>query len=234
MPRHALATHEAIDHYILALSWQPAFCQYHPELPECPMVPDPIEPSLTLHGLWPNGTEGQSLFYCHVDAALRVPDDQRRWCEIPAPELSGATQVTIAAIMPGTKSCLERHEWLMHGTCARIDADSYFRIAALLARDVGQSAIGQAIAAAMGGVIETKRLKAEFETAYGKGAGRALSLRCRKDGGRSYLSAIWIRLLPAIRDLDPAIASLDRTLLAIGGARDRGCPPLIYIDAPGF
>jgi ribonuclease T2 len=234
----AMGQDGSVDHYILALTWQPAFCQYHPGLPECPgegVTDEPDAPHLTLHGLWPSDTDNSGLSYCGVGVDLRALDERRQWCEIPEPAISVTARESVDAIMPGARSCLDRHQWLKHGTCSGLDQDAYFRLASRFAGDIARTAVGRSIDDAAGGVIEAKRVRAAFEDRFGAGSARALSLRCRKDGGRSYLSALWIRLSPAISGLDPGQAALKPELLDLRTpGRDRSCPALIYIDAPGL
>jgi len=236
--RHANADDAPIDHYILALSWQPAFCQYHPDLPECRAEASQANKGqhrLSLHGLWPNDETDRGLSYCGVSATMRAEDDRREWCRLPALEISKTETQEILAIMPGAESRLDRHEWLKHGTCSGLSQEDYLRLASKFADDVGHSEIGRMIEAAAGGVAEKRKLRAAFESSFGPGTMRALSLRCRKDGGRSYLSEIWIWLLPSVRLADPETATLENSLLDLRrGAKDRSCPALVYIDAPGL
>ena len=73
---------------LLALSWQPAFCETKPDTDECLELNAgelPVtETQLSIHGLWP---QPESRAYCGVPAALVSLDKASRWSELPAPEL---------------------------------------------------------------------------------------------------------------------------------------------------
>ena len=75
--------------YVLAISWQPAFCESKPGKRECRnQTEQSFEAShLTLHGLWPQPSRKA---YCGVDPAVIDIDEQSRWADLPAIELSTA------------------------------------------------------------------------------------------------------------------------------------------------
>ena len=68
--------------YVLALSWQPAFCETNQRKPECRWQTGNRYDAkyLSLHGLWPqpSGTE-----YCNLPAAVRAAGEGGRWKDIP-------------------------------------------------------------------------------------------------------------------------------------------------------
>ncbi len=102
--------------YVLALCWQPAFCEGNARKRECKSMTGARFDAthLSIHGLWPQpGTN----VYCGVSQALMAADKQGRWQDIPEPRLSLATRDALELMMPGTQSLLDRHEWIKHGTC---------------------------------------------------------------------------------------------------------------------
>ena len=62
--------------YILAISWQPGFCELHSAKPECAsQTEDRFDAShFTLHGLWP---QPRTVMYCYVSPAA-VADDKNK------------------------------------------------------------------------------------------------------------------------------------------------------------
>ena len=102
--------------YVLALSWEPAFCEAMRDKAECKAeMPTSFEAShFTLHGLWPQPRRNQ---FCGVDPKLSALDDQHQWEKLPEPELTAETKAALDKAMPGTQSVVERHEWIKHGTC---------------------------------------------------------------------------------------------------------------------
>jgi ribonuclease T2 len=137
--------------------------------------------------------------------------------------------------MPARRSCLDRHEWLKHGTCSGLNEATYFEIASALALDAAKSSFAAALQSASGGVASRQALRLAFEESFGPGSARAMSLQCRKDGGRAYLSAVWIRLTAATATLDQGEARLENELLDTSiAAKDRSCPALIYVDPQGL
>jgi ribonuclease T2 len=69
--------------YVLALSWQPAFCETRPGKTECKAQTavgfDATH--FTLHGLWP---QPNGNFYCQVAAADKANDNPAHWQDLPA------------------------------------------------------------------------------------------------------------------------------------------------------
>ncbi len=235
----AKADERNIDHFILALSWQPAFCQYRPELAECSSKHQEERSAghnLSLHGLWPIDRQNQPLSYCHVPTSDRAIDQKRRWCDIKAPPIKDSTRLDLAQAMPGALSCLDRHEWLKHGTCSGFDADLYFDLSADLATSIANTPFGQSLEKAAGGIIDVKDLRYSFEESFGKGTAKALSLQCREDGGRPYLSDIFVRFLPDLKAISgqETASSLASQLDLREERRKRTCSALIYIDPPGW
>lgn len=175
--------------YVLALSWEPAFCRGHEDKPECQAA---NASSLSLHGLWP---QPRGRAYCNVDRALVQADHDHDWNRLPEPQMDAATRQRLAAVMPGVQSNLQRHEWIVHGTCSGLTADAYFNRAADLAEQVNASAVPAAFAGSAGRVLSSDAIRAAFDQAFGAGAGARVTVLCQgKAGGR------------AVTELDIALA----------------------------
>jgi ribonuclease T2 len=217
-----------VTHYVLALSWQPAFCELNARKPECRAL-DPSDfaaTHLTVHGLWPNDRPNAGPSYCGVDEETRALDEPKSWCELPEPEMSGKTRAHLAQTMPGVLSCLDRHEWIKHGTCAGTGAERYFGETLRLAAAVQATAFAQAISANIGREVTPEQLIRAFEASYGAGSGKALTLVCSEHG---YLSEIRIALHASALE-----GELDgRDLYFDGPAPESRCPKTMRIDAVG-
>jgi ribonuclease T2 len=126
----------------------------------------------------------------------------------------------------GVLSCLDRHEWIKHGTCARIGAERYFGETLRLAAAVQATAFAQAISANVGREVTPEQLVKAFEASFGAGAGDALTLVCSKHGD---LSEIRIALKASALE-----SELDgRDLYLDGPAPESRCPGTVRIDAAG-
>jgi ribonuclease T2 len=218
----------AVTHYVLALSWQPAFCESNADKPECRAL-DPGDFAarhLTVHGLWPNDRPGSGPTYCGIDEETRALDKPKSWCELPEPEMSGMTRAHLAQTMPGVLSCLDRHEWIKHGTCAGTGAERYFGETLRLTTAVQATPFAQAIAANVGREVTAEQLIQAFEASFGAGSGEALTLVCSDRGD---LSDIRIALQPSALE-----GELDGGDLYRGApAPASRCPGTLRIDAAG-
>jgi ribonuclease T2 len=221
----------SLTHYVLALSWQPAFCELSAERPECGAL-DPADfaaSNLTVHGLWPNDRPGGGPSYCEVDDRTKDLDESGDWCALPAPQLSAKTRDALATAMPGTASCLDRHEWIKHGTCADARAEDYFADSLRLAQAVQATRLGQVIAGNIGRHVTSQQLRNAFEAAFGAGSSKALTLVCRERNGRHFLTEIRIALEESALG-----GALDRNDLYLEGeARPGSCPEDMWVDAAG-
>lgn len=217
----------AVDHYILALSWQPAFCADNPRLPECRELDDGdfAATNLALHGLWPNGAGEGQLLYCGVAAADRNRDEDGDWCMLPATGADQATQSDLAEVMPGSRSCLDRHEWIKHGTCTGLDGDAYFDASARLVRDLQSTQLARLLRASVGKQVSRRRLLQAFEQDFGAGTAKALEVTCQRDGGRADLAEIRLALR-----VDAIGKPLSGNALFLAGPTPRGgCPAEIFV-----
>lgn len=220
-----------IDHYVLALSWQPAFCESNRDRPECQHLDksDLAAGHLTLHGLWPNDKPGAGPTYCGVEPATRDLDAPQSWCELPEPVLSPQTRELLTPRMPGTESCLDRHEWIKHGTCAGTNADRYFGSALRLTEAIDQLRMSKLIGESVGRYVNRQQLIAAFEEAFRAGSAKAITFRCAEKGADSYLLEIRIALRPSALD-----GTLERGDLYLDGPPPAGnCPATIRIDRAG-
>jgi ribonuclease T2 len=217
-----------VTHYVLALSWQPAFCESNARRPECRAL-DPGDfaaTHLTVHGLWPNDRPGAGPTYCGVDEETRALDAPESWCELPEPEMSGKTRAHLALTMPGVASCLDRHEWIKHGTCAGTGAERYFGETLRLAASVQATAFAKAISTGIGREATSERLIRAFEASFGAGSGKALTFIC-SDRGQLAEIRIALKTSALEGDLDGKDLYLD------GPAPAPRCPKAILIDAAG-
>jgi len=220
-----------IDHYVLALSWEPAFCQFNADKPECRQLgnADFAASHLAIHGLWPDTRESKRLRYCGVDEHVELLDQRNRWCELPKPELSTGTRADLERAMPGARSCLDRHEWIEHGSCAGTSAESYFSTTLRLAAAVRASPLGDLLADNVGREVARGKLIDAFEAAFGNGAGAALTLLCKPTAAGSLLIEIRMTLEPSAVDGEFGAEDLRRTGAGAGGS----CPAMVLIDPIG-
>jgi len=169
------------DSYVLALSWQPAFCQGNPEKPECG-VSDPVAyqaRNFSLHGLWPNKkTCGTGYGFC--GEVKKKKDD---FCQYPPVALETATRASLAQVMPSVQagSCLERHEWHKHGTCQdQWSDDEYFDLAADLTRQFNEAGMAYFMNRRIGRDVQTEDFLARLDAVLGPGTRQRVRLHCEK------------------------------------------------------
>jgi len=179
--------------YVLAISWEPAFCEGLPDKTECgnETAASYEATHFSLHGLWP---QPRSRAYCNVPAADQASDKAHAWDSLPVVSLTPSVKSALDQVMPGTQSLLERHEWIVHGTCSGASQDTYFARAALLADTINNTAVAKLFADNVGKRLDGATVRQAFDTAFGKGAGDRVRLACDDDGGRRLISEITIGL----------------------------------------
>lgn len=184
------------DYYVLALSWQPAFCNTHRDKPECRnQTPERFDASsLALHGLWPNSRTGASPGWCGVSASVKQLDEDKRWCDLPDIGLGRLVLGSLSTVMPGVQSCLQNHEWYRHGTCSDLGSNQYFMEASGLVHKTSSTQFNEFLARNIGKRVRVDDILKSFERDFGKGSRRSLEISCEKSGGLNYLSEIRIAL----------------------------------------
>lgn len=94
------------DHYVLALSWSPSFCDAAGErAPQMQCGERPF--SFVVHGLWPQYERGFPEF-----------------CQVPAPRLDRNIVSSMLDLMPAPR--LVFNQWDKHGTCTGLQPRAYF------------------------------------------------------------------------------------------------------------
>ncbi|TNB46772.1 ribonuclease [Martelella lutilitoris] len=177
---------------LLAVSWQPAFCEARPEKTECRSQTEArFDASrFSLHGLWPMGEN-----YCGVDAKPRKLDEAGDWLALPALDLDAGTRRLLDTVMPGTQSGLQRHEWIKHGTCSGMDAERYYARSIALMEDLNMSAVADLFAENLGQYVSSEAIMHAFDEAFGRGAARRVKMKCRTDDdGRLLITELTIGL----------------------------------------
>ncbi len=213
--------------FILAASWQPAFCETNQRKPECTsQTGERFDASnFSLHGLWPMRKD-----YCGVSDAQRSADKDGDWKDLPEVKLSAGTKASLDKVMPGTQSALERHEWIKHGTCTGMSADAYFADAVRLVGELNGSAVQELFAANIGKSLTGDAIRAAFDKSFGPGAGDRVKMSCRRANGNRIISELTIGLSADAtdgkgRDLGDLIQGAGRTSF--------GCNEGL-VDAAGF
>ena len=191
---------------ILAASWQPAFCETAPGKPECRTLGARRHDAshFALHGLWPRDD------YCGVSATDREDDEAGLWSALPTVELGTALRAALDQAMPGTRSQLERHEWIKHGTCFGTDAETYYAASLALLDALNRSAVRDLFAARIGREVTSEAVRDAFDAAFGAGAGDSVKLACAEDGARRIVTEITLGLYGVV-DATPDLGALLRT-----------------------
>jgi ribonuclease T2 len=165
---------------VLAASWQPAFCELRNRTPECASQDQHrFDAShFALHGLWPGPREN---VYCGVSGMDQAIDEAGQWDRLPQVRLSSTTRAQLEEVMPGTRSGLDRHEWIKHGTCYEASAEEYFRDSLQVMEELNASPVREFFAVRIGEQASLGEIRAAFDEAFGAGAGDAVSMEC-EDG----------------------------------------------------
>ncbi|MGI0485634.1 ribonuclease T2 family protein [Pantanalinema rosaneae CENA516] len=216
--------------YLLALSWQPSFCETKPNKPECrSQTPERFDATnLVLHGLWP---QPRKNVYCNVSREIERLDKADRWSELPPITLSDETLTALAVKMPGLASNLHLHEWYKHGTCYSDSPEEYYQESIALLDQINNSSVRDLFASNIGNFLSSTAIRDQFDTAFKSGAGSKVQVQCKKDideDQQNMVVELQINLKGNIQP-DTAIA----TLLAAGQTVPSGCA-LGEIDPAGF
>jgi ribonuclease T2 len=215
------------DSYVFAVSWQPAFCESHPDKPEC-AVTDPNAyqaKNFTLHGLWPNKSS------CGTDYGFCGKQQQEKgsFCNYPQVGLTPSVFQKLGVVMPSAAagSCLQRHEWYKHGTCqTEWDNDGYFSVAIDFVHQFNDSGMSAFMTKNIGHLVKKEDLLAQIDKDLGNGASERMKIMC---DGANNLVDIYINLPKKIVQGDKL-----RSLIQQGEkGPEYKCPPEFKVDAIG-
>lgn len=222
------------DHYLLALAVAPAFCEDEPQrkrkFAQCRALSGPQFQALplTLHGLWPNRADRRHPAYCAGEAG-------GAFCRLPPLRLPPDTQARLRQAMPATADCLDRYQWMKHGSCSGLREGAYFAASAALTERVNR-ALGGEIARHMGREVELSVLRAALAQ-RDPALKDAVTFDCRTP--RTPVPAKRRPMLREVRvyfERDPVSGAPGRPLAyARAGVKhyNSGCPQgRAYVDTP--
>jgi ribonuclease T2 len=166
--------------YLLALSWQPSFCETKPSKPECQSQTAQRfdATNLVLHGLWPQPKQN---IYCNVSNNIIGLDKDQQWSQLPPINLSEETRNQLAVKMPGFASDLHLHEWYKHGTCYSDSPEEYFQESIALLDQVNNSSVRDLFASNIGKFLSSNEIRNQFDEAFNNGAGSKVQVQCQRD-----------------------------------------------------
>lgn len=214
------------NEYLLAVSWQPSFCQRHQQKTECITQTETRFDAthLSLHGLWP---QPRNDTYCNVSDTEKSIDRQKQWASLPSLELPPALFDSLRIVMPGVASHLQRHEWIKHGTCYSDSPETYYRDSLTLMQQLNDSTVQRFFAENIGKSVTAKEIRAQFDQAFGDGSGDKVNIRC--DERKKLISELWINLRGEITE-DSSVAALLQNAPSVGNVDcKRG-----IVDPAGF
>ena len=216
--------------FILAASWEPAFCATNQKKAECRNQSSNNfdAKNFSLHGLWPMRQE-----YCDVSDDLKQSDRSSDWKDLPAVQLSAETKASLDKVMPGTQSGLERHEWIKHGSCTKLSADDYFGTAVGLINELNASAVRDLFAQNIGKTLDAEAIKAAFNKSFGAGASDRVKMSCRQVGKVRVISELTIGLSEDAIQPSPEGEPRLEQLIQSAGKTSFGCDQGL-VDAAGF
>lgn len=204
---------------LLAVNWQPAFCEGHGDKPECASQTEArFDAShLALHGLWP---QPRAKAYCDgvSDEEERL-DKAGEWGRLAALQLTAGTRDALAEVMPGTRSFLDRHEWVKHGTCYSASAEEYYAESVRLMRELNGGPVRELFAGSVGRTVTLEQVRDAFDRAFGAGAGERVAMECDRDGDRRLIVELKINLVGEVTDTTRLA-----DLLAAARPAPEGCP----------
>jgi len=193
---------------VLAISWQPGFCEGASQKSECQSQKAGRYDTthFSLHGLWP---QPRNKAYCNVDSDISSLSKRRQWLDLPSVQTSVATRKRLEKIMPGTRSALDRHEWIKHGTCYSKGAETYYRDSLALMDKINASQVQRLFEENIGKEIKSTEIRAAFDKAFGRGTGSKVRVACKRDGARTLITELTIGLRGVVGS-NPNIGKLAR------------------------
>ena len=211
---------------LLALSWQPAFCDTHPGKSECNhRLSHRFDAShFALHGLWP---EPRGLEYCKTSPTEKELDSAKAWMSLPPVILKESIRERLHTLIPGSLSGLDRHEWVRHGRCYSDDPERFFEAALSYLEAVNGSSFERRFSDHLGEVVKADTLRSAFEESFGSGTGRALELICIPFKGQRLYSEVRIYLKEASSDPVSFSESLDREHVPQKGCEQGLVEPMV-------
>jgi len=162
------------DMYVLAYSWQPEFCYGKTTYTGCNPPQDYWTKSFTLHGLWPQYSEGGYPQSCTTEAFDANVPIKVGWSDMT----KYWPNAQYAETDPNYDTFWD-HEWTKHGTCSGLSQQNYFQDSINLIKSFGSPSI---LSASVGKNISASDLRNSLG-----GASKA-SLQC--DSG-VYLSGVY-------------------------------------------
>lgn len=217
------------QNYVLAFSWQPAFCETAPRKRECKTQTKKRFDAthFTLHGLWP---QPGSNIYCGVSDAEIALDKKGRWRQLDVERISQSLWDQLKIVMPGTMSSLHKHEWVKHGTCYDKSIEKYYEDSLWLMEKINTSKLQSFFQNNIGNEVSGDEIRPEFEKSFGAGSGDRIRISCKRDqnSNRQIITEITLGLSGKIGS-DGDI----NTLILASSKTDPGCPKGI-IDPVGF
>lgn len=183
------------DHYTLALSWHPGFCQTEGRgRSECGATRPGAR--LVLHGLWPSLPDQlqhqgvtQSEWWqtgCYHFSG----EPQGGFCRLTPLVLDDTLHKQLDQAMPGTASCLERHEYTKHAACFGVSAQTYFDTALRLYRQFNDSDWSDFVRLRAGTMVARETLLERFRATFHVENSRALRLTCERRDNVAWLTGI--------------------------------------------
>lgn len=197
--------------YVLAVNWQPAFCETASHARECreQRASSFEATNFTLHGLWPQPRDNE---YCGVSERDIWASRDGRWRDLPQLDLSIAQRRDLDMVMPGSQSGLDRHEWTKHGTCYGTDQRDYIGDSLDLMLALNASPVAELFVGNIGRRLTLAEVRTAFDASFGPGAGERVAMDCVEDGNRTLISELRIALTGEITgpdDLGPLILAAD-------------------------
>jgi len=209
------------DSNVLAMSWQPGFCEharYSGRKPECDALEDGelVISHFTIHGLWPNKQSCGTRYGNCRGAGLDLSED---------------TVAEVAPWMPNLiyETELATHEWDKHGTCQAREDDEYFLVARSMTEHVDRSPIGDYIKSNIGREMNVSDFFAHVKRELGPEVESRIQLLCAR--GR-YLQEIRISL-PRDFVSDPDIAKVVAGAPKVRSRTQKCDSGRIYIERSG-
>ncbi|AEJ01442.1 ribonuclease T2 [Nitrosomonas sp. Is79A3] len=214
------------DSHVLALSWQPAFCETKPQKPECKITDPQVYQAkhFTLHGLWPNKKSCDT----HYAFCGDVKAQKQNFCDYPEIKLNPTSQASLAEVMPSVTagSCLERHEWHKHGTCQSAKSiEEFFDLSVDLARQFNDSGMAYFMNRRIGQQVRTEDFLNRIAAVLGSAARDRIKLNC----DQGMLVEIQLSL---IADLTPG-ADLEKLIVNAPAQSNSNCGETFRVDPIG-